>query len=93
MRISAALYVATWTALALAALPAAGLQQARAQGQRCPPNSQAAAVAIPGNLRTAQCFCNPGFLPVSGVCAPLKPGAADLPPTHPGKIVAPLPSR
>jgi two-component sensor histidine kinase len=71
--------------VALAALASPALAQ-----QRCPPNSQAAAVAIPGNLRTAQCFCNPGFRPVSGVCAPLKPGTPDLPPTHPGKIVAPI---
>jgi hypothetical protein len=81
------------TLCALAALFTASLQAVLAQGQRCPPNSQAAAVAITGNLRTAQCFCNPGFRSVSGVCAPLKPGEPDLPPTHPGKIVTPLPSR
>ena len=36
--------------------------------QRCPPNSHPEAVAIPGNLRTAQCFCDPGFVNVNGVC-------------------------
>ena len=36
--------------------------------QRCPPNSHPAAIAIPGNLRTAQCFCNPGYENVGGAC-------------------------
>jgi hypothetical protein len=84
---------ATCCALAATVLLIGGLQPAPAQGQRCPPNSQAAAVAIPGNLRTAQCFCNPGFRPVSGVCVRLPPGAPDKPPTDPSKIVPPMGSR
>lgn len=39
--------------------------------QQCPPNSHPAAVAIPGNLRTAQCFCDAGYENVAGVCVPI----------------------
>ena len=34
----------------------------------CPPNSRVVAIAIPGNLRSAQCFCNDGYIRVSGAC-------------------------
>ena len=44
------------------------IANATASAQRCPPNSHPEAVAIPGNLRTAQCFCDPGFISVQGLC-------------------------
>src|SRR5215203_5054730 len=31
-------------------------------------NAHPVAVAIPGNLRTAQCFCDDGYRRVAGVC-------------------------
>lgn len=62
--------------LCAAALMIAGNEPAPAQ-QRCPPNSHPEAVAIPGNLRTAQCFCDPGFVNVNGVCVlPARPPEA-----------------
>jgi hypothetical protein len=67
---------------------------APASAQRCPPNSHPEAVAIPGNLRTAQCFCDPGFVNVSGVCVlPARP--AQSPPRNgPAEnLVAPKPFR
>jgi hypothetical protein len=65
----------------------AGLHNALAQ--RCPPNSHPAAVAIPGNLRTAQCFCNAGYVPVRGVCVR---AATPKPPSDPSKaLVQPQP--
>jgi len=38
---------------------------ARAQ---CPPNSHAVAVYVPGNLRTAHCWCNSGYINSGGTC-------------------------
>ncbi len=35
---------------------------------QCPPNSHAVAVYIPGNLRTAHCWCNRGYVNSGGVC-------------------------
>jgi hypothetical protein len=52
--------------LGLAVLFALGALPAAAQ---CPPNSHPVAVYIPGNLRTAHCWCNSGYLNVGGVCA------------------------
>jgi hypothetical protein len=37
---------------------------------QCPPNSHAVAVYIPGNLRTAHCFCDNGYINNGGVCVP-----------------------
>jgi hypothetical protein len=36
--------------------------------QACPPNSHPVAVYIPGNLRTAHCWCNGGYINNGGVC-------------------------
>lgn len=68
--------------------------QAASAQQRCPPNSRPEAVAIPGNLSTAQCFCDPGFTPVNGRCV-RTPNNADRPPlSDPARaLVAPMPSR
>jgi len=64
------------------------------RAQRCPPNSHPEAVAIPGNLRTAQCFCDPGFVPVNGLCVPVKRPADRPPPNDPSRLlVAPQPFR
>jgi hypothetical protein len=52
-------------------LPAAALLLAATQtavARPCPPNSHPAPLAMPGNLRTAQCFCDPDFVPVRGRC-------------------------
>jgi hypothetical protein len=50
---------------------------APASAQRCPPNSHPEAVAIPGNLRTAQCFCDSGFVNLDGACVlPARPPEA-----------------
>jgi hypothetical protein len=67
---------------------------ADAMVQRCPPNSHAEALAIPGNLRTAQCFCNPGFVPSGGLCVPIRHPEDQPPRTQPGRVlVAPMPFR
>jgi hypothetical protein len=77
--------------LCIVAVLIAGTRDAMAQ--RCPPNSHPEAVAIPGNLRTAQCFCDPGFAPVNGLCVPVN-RPADRPPDNPGRVlVAPQPFR
>ena len=77
-----------WTAVLLAA----GTQGALAQ--RCPPNSHPAAVAIPGNLRTAQCFCDDGFAPVNGICVRIVNAPGVPLPADPAKtFVAPKPLR
>jgi hypothetical protein len=67
---------------------------APASAQRCPPNSHPEAVAIPGNLRTAQCFCDPGFVNVDGACVlPARPPQAPRR-SEPAKTnVAPKPFR
>jgi hypothetical protein len=73
-----------WTAVLLvASAPGAPAQQ-------CPPNSHAAAVAFPGNLRTAQCFCDPGLASVNGICVRIvnDPGMRPLP-AEPGKTFVP----
>jgi len=78
-------------ALWFVAVLIAGTQNAMAQ--RCPPNSHPEALAIPGNLRTAQCFCDPGFTRVNGLCVPVR-RPADRPPNDPGRVlVAPQPLR
>jgi hypothetical protein len=64
-----------------------------ASAQRCPPNSHPAAVAIPGNLRTAQCFCNAGYRPVGGACVRIVT-QTNRPPGDPSKVlVQPRPTR
>jgi hypothetical protein len=79
-------------ALGIAAVLIAGAQHALAQ--RCPPNSHPEAVAIPGNLRTAQCFCDRGFVRVDGICV-----RVTRPSEHPAQnnpnstLVAPMPFR
>jgi hypothetical protein len=50
-----------------AALMIAANHFASAQ-QRCPPNSHSEAVPFAGNLRTALCFCDPGFVNLNGAC-------------------------
>ena len=75
---------ALWSVLVLIAT----MEIAPAQ-QRCPPNSRAEAVPIPGNLATAQCFCNPGFVPSNGQCVRSRADAP--PPNDPTRgMVAPL---
>ena len=59
--------------------------------QRCPPNSHPQAVAIAGNLRTAQCFCDPGFVSVNGLCVwPSRPPKAPQRNDPARSIVAPM---
>ena len=58
-----------------------------AMAQRCPPNSHPEAVAFPGNLRTAQCFCDPGFTRVAGVCVRVLRPADRPPPNDPGRVL------
>jgi len=67
---------------------------APASAQRCPPNSHPQAVAIPGNLRTAQCFCDPGFISVNGLCVrPAQPSQSSPPSDPQRSLVAPMPFR
>jgi hypothetical protein len=54
---------------------------------QCPANSHAVAVYIPGNLRTAHCWCNSGYLNVGGVCV-----RTDQPTPPPGLQGRPSPS-
>lgn len=69
----------------------AAVQVASAQ-QRCPPNSSPEVVAIPGNLNTAQCFCDPGFTPANGRCVRSRTDAS--PPNDPTRgLVAPMQRR
>ena len=64
-----------------------------AWAQRCPPNSHPSAVAFPGNLRTAQCFCNAGYVPVAGACVRAVT-ETNRPPGDPSKVlVQPRPTR
>lgn len=75
------------------AMLVAGVQPAWPQ-QRCPPNSYAASVAFAGNLRTAQCFCNPGFQPSGRACVPVNdPTAWPQQPEPSKRLVQPRPSR
>lgn len=69
----------------------AAMQIASAQ-QRCPPNSRPEAVPIPGNLSTAQCFCDPGFTPENGRCVRSRTEAPS--PNDPTRgLVAPMQRR
>jgi hypothetical protein len=78
---------AFWSVLMLVA----AVQAASAQ-QRCPPNSRAEAVPVPGNLNTAQCFCDSGFVPVNGRCVRSRTDAP--PPNDPNRgLVAPMQRR
>lgn len=81
------------SAFCIAAVLIAAAQAASAQ-QRCPPNSRPEAVAFPGSLATAQCFCDPGFTPVNGRCVRAPNDADRPPPNDPARVwVAPMPSR
>jgi hypothetical protein len=53
------------TLLSAALIMAGGQSALPAQ---CPPNSRPEIVAIPGNLRTAHCWCNRGYVNAGGVC-------------------------
>ena len=65
-----------------------------AAAQRCPPNSHPEPVAIPGNLRTAQCFCDAGYTRANGICVRVLRPADRPPPNDPGRVlVAPMPFR
>ena len=76
-------YVFWFAAGLMAVTPVASAQQ------RCPPNSRVEAVPIPGNLASAQCFCNPGFTPVNGRCVRSQTNAP--PPSDPVRsFVAPM---
>ena len=78
--------------LSIVAVLITGTQNAMAQ--RCPPNSHPEAVAIPGNLRTAQCFCDWGFTRINGVCVPVRRPADRPPANDPARVlVAPQPFR
>ena len=78
------LKAAFWSAAVLIAAT-----QAVPAQPRCPPNSRSEAVPIPGNLATAQCFCDPGFAPVNGRCIRSRTNA---PPNDPVRaFVAPMP--
>ena len=69
--------------LPLAYLFASGQGALAAQ---CPANSHPEVVAIPGNLRTAHCWCNSGFVNAGGVCVRVAPA----PPTpRPNGAAAP----
>jgi len=61
--------------------------QRAATAQACPPNSHPVAVYIPGNLRTAHCWCNNGYLNSAGVCV-----RTDQPTPPPGIQAQPSPS-
>jgi hypothetical protein len=61
--------------------------QRAATAQACPPNSHPVAVYIPGNLRTAHCWCNNGYLNSGGVCV-----RTDQPTPPPGIQAQPSPS-
>lgn len=64
--------------------------QAASAQRRCPSNSHSQAIPIPGNLATAQCFCDPGFTPVNGRCARAG-GRTDTPSNDPARVfVAPM---
>ena len=64
-----------------------------ALAQQCPPNSHARAVAFAGSLRSAQCFCNIGYRPVSGVCVPIKAQTQPQPNDPSRSLVQPRPQR
>ena len=63
--------------LALSALPAAA---------QCPPNSHPVVAYIVGNLRTAHCWCNGGYVNSGGVCV-----RTDQPTPSPGIQARPSP--
>jgi len=58
--------------------------------QQCPPNAHPAAVAVPGNLRTAQCFCDVGYTNVAGACVRAVTNPTDRPPpSDPNRMLVP----
>jgi hypothetical protein len=68
----------------LAVLIAAGQRSATAEA--CPPNSHAVAVYIPGNLQTAHCWCDNGYINKGGICV-----RTDQPTPPPGLQARPSP--
>jgi hypothetical protein len=79
--------------LCAAALLVGANEPASAQ-QRCPPNSHPEAVAFAGSLRTARCFCDPGFVNVNGVCLLPAPPPEAPPRDEPNRSdIAPKPFR
>jgi len=59
--------------------------------QQCPPNAHPVIIAIPGNLRTAHCWCNGGYRNIAGACwwtgqPPAAPGAQTWPPPSGGSM-------
>ena len=75
--------------LMVAVLLIAGTQQALSQ--RCPPNSHPEFVAFAGNLRTAQCFCDPGYVRVQGICMrAARPAERALPSDPARALVVPM---
>jgi hypothetical protein len=63
------------------------IAQHAAIAQACPPNSHPVAVYIPGNLRTAHCWCNDGYINNGGTCV-----RTDQPTPPPGIQAQPSPS-
>jgi len=59
------------------------IDQRVATSQACPPNSHPVAVYIPGNLRTAHCWCNDGYVNKDGVCS--RTDQPTLPPALQGR--------
>jgi hypothetical protein len=62
-----------------------------APAQQCPPNAHPVVIAIPGNLRTAHCWCNGGYRNIGGVCMrigeqPAAPTAQTWPPPSGGSM-------
>jgi hypothetical protein len=61
---------------------------------QCPPNSHPVAIYIPGNLRTAHCWCNSGYLNSGGVCVrmqqPTSPPAIQARPSPNGGSINPV---
>jgi hypothetical protein len=70
------------------------IDQRAATAQACPPNSHPVAVYIPGNLRTAHCWCNNGYLNSGGICVrtdqPTPPPAIQAQPSPSGSSMNPV---
>jgi hypothetical protein len=70
------------------------IDQRAATAQACPPNSHPVAVYIPGNLRTAHCWCNDGYINNDGVCVrtqqPTPPPGIQAQPSSSGTSMNPV---